>query len=658
MRKVLIGLLAAAILAVVGFFGFEFYIQHRIERDLEAAFEPIRAAGGKASHGKVSFDLRHRTLRVADLTGETAATPALRFKIAGLTASGVGRSDATGFVAETIEVSDIELGLQADWSLAYKAPRVVIRDYKAPARQSPVVTGSTAADVYRSALLQFAAITASSLTAPSQSIEIGVPAGAGAQSYSYNYANVTLNDIRQGKVGSITADHADFTASLRQNGKTEKIGGELAGLVLDDFDSAPVAAMFDPTRADDDNYLRLYRRINLGTYTVSLPEGVRIHMNGQTIDDVGLRPSRLQLPQLMAMIASPPPGPTPNPALARELIGKAASIYEGVHVGNAEMRGLSLESPAGPLKLGTMRFNLDNGKIGEFALEGLEAATPQGPVKLARFAIRSFDIAGLMRLASQFLNPGQPPQSDQMLGLLPLLEGVEIKGFVAPFKTTTRQINVDTISLDWGQFVGPIPTMAHLVAKLTTPIDATDPMQRQLIAAGLNTAAIDVDLGAAWTEASGAFVLDPVKFDFGDVLDASAHVSLAHVPRGLFSPDLPQAIAMATQIEAGALELTLKDTGGVDLAIGQFARTQGISRETARRTLVDSIKTTAQANTDNADLLAAAEALARFIEAPRGTLTLKLTPLGKVPALQLVQLMKTDPMIALTQFRIEVSSGL
>jgi hypothetical protein len=655
-RKLLIGLLAAAILAVAGFFGSGFYVQHRIENEIEAAFEPLRAAGGKASHGKVSFDLLSRTVTIADITGETAATPALRFKIAGLTASGVGQSDTTGRFAQTIEISDVELGLQADWSLAYRAPRVVIKDYKAPAGHSPSLAGSTAADVYRSALLQFATVTAASLTAPSQSIEIGLPAGAGAQSYSYTYSNVTLNDIRQGKVGTITADRAEFTASIRQNDKAEKIGGELAGLALDEFDSAPIAAMFDPARADDDKYLRIYRRITVGPYTVSLPEGMRLRMDGHTIDDVGLRPSRLQLPQLMAMIASPPPGSTPNPALAREMMGKAASIYEGVHVGKAEMRGLAIESPAGPLKLGTIRFSLDNGKIGELALEGLEAGSPQAPVKLARFAIKAFDVTGLLRLASQFLTPGQPPA--QLLAMAPLLGGAEIKGLVAPFKATNKQVKVDTISLDWGQFVGPIPTTAHLIAKLVTPIDATDPAQGPLIAAGLNTAAIDLDLGAAWTEASGAFILDPVKFDFGDVLEASAHVSLAHVPRGLFSPDLPQAMAMASQIEAGTLEFTLRDTGGVDLAVAQYALAQSISRDAARRALVDSIKTSAQANTDNADVLAAAEAIARFIETPRGTLTLKLTPLGKVPALQLVQLMKTEPMLALAQFRIEASSGL
>ena len=61
MEKILIGLVAAVVIAAGGFFGFQFYMQHRIAGEVEAAFEQIRASGGKASHGKVSFDLLSRT---------------------------------------------------------------------------------------------------------------------------------------------------------------------------------------------------------------------------------------------------------------------------------------------------------------------------------------------------------------------------------------------------------------------------------------------------------------------------------------------------------------------------------------------------------------------------------------------------------------------
>ena len=67
MVKILMGLAAVVVIAVGGFFGYEFYAQHRITGEVEAAFAQIRAGGGKASHGKVSFDLRSRTVRIAIL---------------------------------------------------------------------------------------------------------------------------------------------------------------------------------------------------------------------------------------------------------------------------------------------------------------------------------------------------------------------------------------------------------------------------------------------------------------------------------------------------------------------------------------------------------------------------------------------------------------
>ena len=103
-----------------------------------------------------------------------------------------------------------------------------------------------------------------------------------------------------------------------------------------------------------------------------------MRIDGMTIDDVGLRPSRMQLADLLAMI--PPPGAAPpTPAQARAMIEKVAKVYEGMRIGNAEMRGFAVETPEGPVKLSAMRFNLDSGKVNEFAIEGLDGRTPQGP---------------------------------------------------------------------------------------------------------------------------------------------------------------------------------------------------------------------------------------------------------------------------------------
>ena len=82
--------------------------------------------------------------------------------------------------------------------------------------------------------------------------------------------------------------------------------------------------------------------------------------------------------------------------------------------------------------------------------------------------------------------------------------------------------------------------------------------------------------------------------------------------------------------------------------------------EAARRQrFLDELKADVEKVTaGNPDAVAAMQALTRFLESPGQTLIVKLTPRAKVPALQLFQLLKTDPLLALAQFRIEASTAL
>jgi hypothetical protein len=341
------------------------------------------------------------------------------------------------------------------------------------------------------------------------------------------------------------------------------------------------------------------------------------------------------------------------------MMDKVATLYESMRIGTAEMRGLSAETPQGPFKLSAIRFNLENGKVGEFSLEGIDTRSPKGPVKIGRFALKSLDIANLLRMSALFSNPAQPPSPDQLLGMFPLLQGVEIRSVEAPFKNTGKMVNLDSFDLNWGQFVGPVPSKARLTTKMTTPVDENDPAMQPFIVAGLTTLAVDGDIGAAWTEAARTFILEAAKLEISGLLNASVRVSLANVPRQVFSFNLAQGAAAAGQIEAGTVEIMVRDLGGVDLAVAQYARGQNVSRDAARSAIIDNIRSTgATAGTNNPDMAAAAEALVRFIETPRTALILKLTPLGKVPAIQLLQTLKTDPLIALSQFRIEASTAL
>ena len=659
MKKILIGLAAAVAVAAGGFFGFQFYTQHRIAAEIEAALDLLRAGGAKASHGKVSFDLWSHTVAITDIASESATQPPVNVKIARIVASGVGQPDAARFSADSIEASDVEIDVAMatppGLNFSYKAPRITVKDYSGPASLQRPPALSSAIDVYRFAFEQVASITASSISAQSLTGTMNSGAAPSVRG-DIAYSGLAMQDIKGGRIGVMKVDGYVFTVNMQPAGKADKLTGNLANIASYDIDINALAAIFDPQKVNDDKYYRAYRQISAGPYIATSEQGLNMRVEGMTIDDVALQPSRLQFPALLAMMQQAGAA-SPTPTQTRDLIDKAATLYEGVRIGNAEMRGLSMDTPQGPFKLSAIKFNLENGKIGEFALEGLDVRAPTGPVKIGRFALKSLDLAGLLRMTALFSNPAQRPPPDQFLGLFPLLTGIEIKGFVAPF--TNKLVTLDSFNLDWGQFVGPVPSQARMTGKATTPIDANDPTWKPLLAAGIDTLKIDTDLGAAWTESSRSFLLDPVALEIGDLVKASARVSLAKVPRQIFSFNPQQATAIAAQVEAGTIELTVRDIGGIDLAVGAYARAQNVGREAARRAIIEGLRTSsASAVSSNPDVQAVVEALARFIETPRTTLTLKLTPLGKVSAMQLIQLLQTDPLIALAQFRLEVSTAL
>ena len=74
-------------------------------------------------------------------------------------------------------------------------------------------------------------------------------------------------------------------------------------------------------------------------------------------------------------------------------------------------------------------------------------------------------------MSAQFATTRRNPAPDQLAALLLLLEGTEIRNLVAPYKRPDKPINIDTLNLDWGQFVGPIPTRARATLKMTGPVD-------------------------------------------------------------------------------------------------------------------------------------------------------------------------------------------
>lgn len=656
MKRILIGLIALAVLAAGGWFGFNLYAQHRATAEVEAAFEQMRKQGGKASHGKVAFDLPTRTLTIEDIAIAPGKEPQAQIKISGIKGTGVRQIDETRFSADSIDITGIEVVLDqigpAKLKISYKVPQLIMRDYAGPIRAGDAPVTGSLVDMYRYVLNQYTGVTASSLAAPTLTTSFD-SGGNAAGSGEVTYSGLAIQNLKHGKIDAMKADRATIAIDVKQPGKPDKLTGELSNIIVNDFDATAILAMLDPQAASDDGYRRIYRQVSAGTYVLKSAQGVRVDIDGFVMEDIAVQPSKFRLADMFAALPQDRSAP-PTPAQARELLEKLAGFYEGLRIGKFEVGKASVATSQGTARINAVRY-----RQGEFAVEGVDTPSPQGQFKMERFALKSFSMPNLMRWAASLATPGQAPSPDQMLGLFRVLEGAEIKGVVAPYKNTRQSVTIDTISLTWGQLVGSIPSKANLVVKMVTPTDPSNPTQRLMVMAGIDKLAIDLDLGAAWTESSGAFALTPATLDLGNLARAQARLALANVPRGLFTADPVQAIGQAAQVETDAIELSLRDSGVVDLVVAQFARIQNVSRDAARSAIVDMIKAQGEKiAASNADARLAVDALAGFVETPGQTLTIKLTPRAKVPLMQLMQLSQSDPESALAQFRIEAATGL
>ena len=656
MKRILIGLAVTAVLAAGGWFGFNLYVQHRVRAEVEAAFEQIRAGGGKANHGKVGFDVMSRTLTIEDIAVTPGSQPQAQVKIAGIKGTGVRQIDNTRFSADRIDITGIDVALdqvgQAKVNGSYKIPQLTMRDYAGPLHIGTAPTNGSLIDLYRYVLGQYASVTASSLTAPTLTMSFDSGSGPGG-SGEITYSGLVIQNLKQGKIDAIKADRATISADVRQPGKPDKLTGELSNIIVDDFDATGIIAALDPKTNGDETYRRVYRQVSAGPYALKSAQGLRLDFDGFVLEDVDVQPSKFRLDERFDAL-SQLQSAVPTPAQSREMLEKIAGIYEGLRIGKAEISKISIGTPEGTGKVNAIRY-----REGEFAIEGVDTPAPQGQFKMERFALKSFSAATLVRLGVGLSNPGQTPSPEQMLSLFRVLEGAEIKGVVFPYKNARQLVTIDTISLNWGQLIGSIPSKANLVVKMVAPTDAANPAQRPLIMAGVDKLAIDLDLGAAWTESSGAFALAPATIDLGNLARAQARFTLANVPRGLFTIDPAQAMGQAAQVETGALELSLRDSGVVDLVVAQFARIQNVSRDAARSAIVEMFRAQGEKiAASNPDARVAVDALARFVETSGQTLTIKLTPLGKLPVLQLMDALNREPVVALAQFRIEASTGL
>jgi hypothetical protein len=389
---------------------------------------------------------------------------------------------------------------------------------------------------------------------------------------------------------------------------------------------------------------------------------VRMLIDGFAAEDVALKPSKFPLAEMIPLFSSLPRAGEPlDPQRALAVLEVIAGIYDGIRIGSLELRRMKVVPPAPQeqFSIGAIRVaGFENGRLAELSLEGLDTQTPlHEPVKISRLALRGLGFSELMRSAARLAAPAQQPSADQLVSLLRALEGIEIQGLIVPYRGTGRPVEIETAKISWGEYVGAFPTEVRAALRISGPITSGDgePFS-QLLAAGMTTATVDLDAGARWSEASRLAVLSPLSAKLANVGSIEVNATLGNVPPSAFTLDAATFMAATAAVEAGPIEIVVRDLGGLDLIVADVARKQNLSPDAARRMVVETATQPSAALVPSSpDLSALADAVAHFIEAPGGKLSISITPKGRVSLLPLFATAQGDPATILAQFRIQAS---
>jgi hypothetical protein len=375
MKRILIGLIALAVLAAGGWLGFNLYAKHRATAEVEAAFEQIRKQGGKASHGEVTFDVTSRTLTIEDITVAPGSQPQAQIKIAGIKGTGVRQIDETRFSADSIDITGFEVALDqvgpAKLKASYKVPQLTMRDYAGPVHTGTAPADGSLIDIYHYVLGQYANVTASSLAAPALTMSFDSGSGPGG-SGEVTYSGLAIQNLKRGKIDAMKADRAVISIDVKQPGKPDKLTGELSNIIVNDFDATAILATLDPQTTSDDSYRRIYRQVSAGPYVLKSAQGMRVDIDGFVMEDIDVQPSKFRLAEMFAALPQDKSA-SPTPAQSRELLEKLAGFYEGVRIGKFEVGKTSVGTPQGTARINAVRY-----RQGEFAVEGVDTPAPQG----------------------------------------------------------------------------------------------------------------------------------------------------------------------------------------------------------------------------------------------------------------------------------------
>lgn len=461
-------------------------------------------------------------------------------------------------------------------------------------------------------------ITAREITTPEIRIETAADLGAGVTVLR----DVRINDVTQGRIGSLTVGGGDFPQGADAAG-----GGGFTRLEAAGLDLPLLASLSKPAPKDAATEAKpAYRSFAIEGLTFPTNQAGDLFRIAR-IASRDVRVRSLSDGWAAAFERAQPAGDDKAPPQARiAALAPLADLLDSFEPGSLDVAGFEIVN--GPpksiiVRMARFGFSTEREGQGEIRADGLAVGSPDGQMRLASFAVEGISlrsaIAGMRTLAASGATEFGPADARR---LVPQIRTVRLGGAdvdLAESKSGPVRVSIGAVELETTNPVEGVPSnLRFAINNFVMPINAAQALDGtgQVGALGYSSIGLTARLDLGWNEASRQLVVKELSVDGAGMGTVAVRGVVANVPKDVFSPNPSLATVAALGAAVESLDIDIEDRGLLERSLAAKAA-EGGGTVSSARTEVAAVATLGVPAIlgDSAEAKALGQALGRFVAA-------------------------------------------
>jgi hypothetical protein len=417
------------------------------------------------------------------------------------------------------------------------------------------------------------------------------------------YRDLTLMDIRAGKVAEARAAGAEQSVTMKQPGA----GGQPApgtmnvtygDMRFEEID-IPLMVRFMSEAARPGETPSLFARSSaMNRMSMRFPEGT-LAIDSMTVGETRMRPFRTALPELMAKMEADQAASGANAQPSPEVMANILDVFSAFSMKDAEMRGLRGEfkdERGRPVTLAmdaiAMTTDAPAGK-GSFAMRGIDIAAPDGKVRVGEFSIQDASFGQLGQVLARTGGDPLKLAGENPRDMIPEIGRIRLGGIDIDVPDTSRRnervkMRLAAFDVAMSNFQTGIPANTRIDMTgfaMDLPKNSRDEGMKTLLQLGYDSIQFSMRLDQTWNPTSRVLSVNELSLDAPRMIRTNWKLDLGNVTKDVFDKDTAVQAVAALAINARRLSARVENLGLIEKLFEQQAREQRRRAEDIRREL-------------------------------------------------------------------------